>query len=69
MGPCRAFCRSRRFPLYEVFSLPCLSAETTVANTNIIKEMFQLFPELQKEHSDIHLLDIMGTVPYQIPYH
>jgi len=54
-----------RFPLISVMELPFLSPSTEIG-TKTINELYQQFPEMQKEHDDVHLLYLWATLPSQV---
>lgn len=54
-----------RFPLMSAVELPFLSSSTE-AGTKTVNELYKKFPELQKEHSDVHLLYLWATLPTQL---
>lgn len=54
-----------RFPLISVLELPFLSPSTEVG-AQTINELYRTFPEMRKEHKDVHLIYLWGTLPAQL---
>lgn len=54
-----------RFPLMSVMELPFLSPSAEVG-TKALNELYVQFPEMQKEHDDVHLLYLWATLPSQV---
>jgi TRAP-type C4-dicarboxylate transport system substrate-binding protein len=54
-----------RFPLISVMELPFLSPSTEVG-AQAFNELYGMFPEMQKEHADVHPIYLWATLPYQL---
>lgn len=55
-----------RFPLTEVICLPFLALPSAEKNGRIIQELYEKFPDLQKEYSTVKLLFLIASDPYFI---
>jgi TRAP-type C4-dicarboxylate transport system substrate-binding protein len=54
-----------RFPLISVMELPFLSPSTFVG-AQVIGDLYNKYPQIRKEHDDVHLLFLWTTLPYEI---
>ncbi len=49
-------------PLVSVMGLPFLTPSTAVS-TRVFHELYKKFPEIRKEHDDVHVLWLWSTLP------
>jgi len=54
-----------QFPLVGVMGLPFLTPSTQVS-TMVLHGLYKEFPEIRKEHKDVHLLYLWSTLPIEI---
>lgn len=54
-----------KFPLISVMENPFLNPSTFIG-ARVLNELYAKFPEMQKEHNDVHLLFLWTTMPYEI---
>lgn len=54
-----------KFPLISVMENPFLNPSTFIG-ARVINELYAKFPEMRKEHDDVHLLFLWTTMPYEI---
>lgn len=54
-----------RFPLISVMELPFLVPDT-FTGANILNDLYRMFPEMEAEHKDVHLLHLWVSMPYEI---
>ena len=54
-----------RFPLISVMELPFLCPNTFVG-AKVIGELYNKYPQIRKEHEDVHLMFLWSTLPYEI---
>lgn len=54
-----------QFPLVDVIALPFMTPSTEVS-TKVFYELYKKFPELRKEHDNVHVLWLWSTLPIEI---
>ncbi len=54
-----------RFPLISVMELPFLTSNT-FAGAKVLGELYNKYPQMRKEHDDVHVLFLWTTLPYEI---
>lgn len=54
-----------RFPSLSVLELPFFSPSTEVG-TKVFNELYAMSPEMRKEHSDVHIIYLWASLPYQL---
>lgn len=54
-----------QFPLVDVIALPFMTPSTEVS-TKVFHELYKKFPELRKEHEDVHVLWLWSSLPLEL---
>ncbi|MBW1773847.1 MAG: TRAP transporter substrate-binding protein [Deltaproteobacteria bacterium] len=57
--------KTGRFPLISVMELPFLCSNTFVG-ARVLGELYNKYPQMRKEHDDVHVLFLWTTLPYEI---
>lgn len=54
-----------QFPLVHVIALPFMTPSTEVS-TKVFHELYKKFPEIRKEHDNVHVLWLWSSLPIEI---